>query len=246
MRLIICCLLLSWILPLNLEAQTFEDSQLLNPRVREAKEAKDGSMRALFEQRQLNWAPNKIYLRAFKHERILEVWVQNRVGEPYVKYRDYVFCEFSGELGPKRKQGDEQIPEGFYFINEFNPNSNYYLSLGINYPNPSDRKFADSRKPGGDIFIHGDCVTIGCIPLTDDKIMELYWLSVKVRSNGQELIPVHIFPYKFDRSSPYAASSVGYSIKQFWENLRAGYDYFNTYKQPPFVHINNDGTYDFF
>ena len=71
----------------------------------------------------------------------------------------------SGTMGPKRLQGDYQVPEGFYYINEFNPNSNYHLHLGLNYPNASDKILSDSLRPGGDIYIHGSCVSIGCIPL---------------------------------------------------------------------------------
>ena len=83
----------------------------------------------------------------------------------------------SGTTGPKRLQGDFQVPEGFYHINEFNPNSNYHLSMGLNYPNSSDRILSDSLRPGGEIYIHGSCVSVGCIPLNDDEIEELYLIA---------------------------------------------------------------------
>lgn len=100
--------------------------------------------------------------------------------------KDYQICSLSGELGPKRQQGDLQVPEGFYWIDRFNPASNFYLSLGINYPNQFDRILGKSGELGGDIFIHGGCVTIGCIPITDDKIKELYLIAVEAKSNGQD------------------------------------------------------------
>lgn len=106
----------------------------------------------------------------------------------------YPFCASSGILGPKRKEGDRQIPEGIYYINHFNPVSNFHLSLGINYPNPSDKILSDPAQPGESFYIHGNCVTIGCIPISDDKIKELYILAVEAYNNGQVKIPVHIFP----------------------------------------------------
>ena len=102
----------------------------------------------------------------------MEVWIKEASKDYYVLLNTYDFCTTSGTLGPKRKEGDLQIPEGIYTINHFNPQSNFYLSLGINYPNASDKILSDPVHPGGDIYLHGNCVTIGCIPLTDDKIKE--------------------------------------------------------------------------
>ncbi|WP_368737359.1 murein L,D-transpeptidase family protein, partial [Acinetobacter pittii] len=79
-------------------------------------------------------------------------------------------CALSGVLGPKRKEGDYQVPEGFYYINEFRPNSNYHLALGLNYPNAADIQWSDSLHPGNEIFIHGGCITVGCIPIQDHQI----------------------------------------------------------------------------
>lgn len=226
----------------------FEQAQLNFTRVRTAKNEKDATLRHEFERRALNFAPKNIYLRAFKEEKILEVWVQNEFGQDYVKFRDYSFCKSSGILGPKKKQGDEQVPEGFYYIDEFNPNSKFYLSLGINYPNCSDCIKAQSSNLGGDIYIHGDCVSIGCIAITDENIKELYWLAVKTRENGQTYIPIHIFPYKFDITSPflYEHAKADVALHQFWDNLKDAYYFFSYKRRPPFVHINDDGTYEFF
>ncbi len=135
-----------------------------------------------------------LYIRAFKNEKILEVWIKEKNADQFTLLHTYEFCTSSGSLGPKRRQGDLQIPEGVYHINHFNPESNFYLSLGLNYPNASDKILSDKQHPGSAIYIHGNCVTIGCIPLTDDKIKEVYIMAVEARNGGQEKIPVHIFP----------------------------------------------------
>ncbi len=231
-------------------AQSFETSQLRNSRVSNAKVDKQWTMEQACSRYGMDYNNIvNVYIRAFKQERILELWVQGDFDSDYIKIKEYAFCEMSGYLGPKRKRGDRQIPEGFYFVNKFNPTSNYHLSLGINYPNPSDSKLSVYPNLGGDIFIHGDCITIGCIPLTDDKIKELYLICVKARNNGQSNIPVHIFPNKFDESTPKTAYNGNLNdplLLHFWDNIQEGYYYFERHRRPPLVHINSDGTYEFF
>src|SRR5690606_40100008 len=131
-------------------------------------------------------------------EKIIEVWVKGHNTTTYQLLCRYDCCTTSGTLGPKRREGDLQIPEGVYHINHFNPQSNFHLSLGINYPNASDKILSDPSKPGGAIYIHGNCVTIGCIPITDDKIKELYIMAVEAKNSGQQKIPVYIFPSRLD------------------------------------------------
>ncbi len=188
----------------------------------------------------------QIFIRAFKKERRLELWGKNIEDEKFVLIKKYRFCNFSGKLGPKRKQGDKQIPEGIYYIDRFNPVSNFFLSLGLNYPNKSDLFFADKDSPGGDIFIHGNCVTIGCIPITDDKIKELYVYAVEARNNGQKKIPVHIFPlqmhhHKFKELKNSYSDNI--ELIEFWESLLPVYEYFEENKQLPNVSVNNQGKY---
>ncbi len=110
-----------------------------------------------------------ILLRAYKQESELELWAKNKKDKQYTLLKTYKICASSGTLGPKRKQGDIQVPEGFYVIDRFNPVSNFYLSLGVSYPNASDKILGVKGALGGDIFIHGNCVTIGCLPISDDK-----------------------------------------------------------------------------
>ncbi|TND07151.1 MAG: hypothetical protein FD123_3296 [Bacteroidetes bacterium] len=188
-----------------------------------------------------------ICIRAFKKEGQLEVWVKSFGSAAYQLYTTYEICQGSGVLGPKRCQGDGQVPEGFYTVNIFNPYSSYYLSLGVSYPNASDRFFACKRDPGGAIMIHGSCVTIGCIPLTDDKIKELYVLAVEAKNNGQQHIPIHIFPARLS-SSGLAGLLADESYKEhhaFWKNLKSGYDYFEEKKIAPKVTIDAKGVYSF-
>jgi hypothetical protein len=144
-------------------------------------------------------------------------------------------------------EGDYQVPEGFYYINEFNPRSQYYLSLGINYPNISDRVLSDSLRPGSAIYIHGSCVTVGCIPILDEQIDELYILAAHAKNLGQDYIPVHIFPIRYN-----VPKSLNYlnnlakddpSLKKFADRLEDAFDYFEKYKQLPVVLINDKGDY---
>src|SRR5258708_2412399 len=134
------------------------------PRVRAARAHVGESVRALFASQQAAWPPRALLLRAFKLDGELELWAEPRRGAGYVKLKTWRICARSGGIGPKRREGDGQVPEGFYRISGLNPWSSYHLSLRVDYPNHSDRVLG--RRPlGGDIFIHGKCVTIGCLPL---------------------------------------------------------------------------------
>jgi murein L,D-transpeptidase YafK len=189
-----------------------------------------------------------ILIVAYKAEKQLEIFAKTKNQTSYKLIADYRICASSGNLGPKRKSGDNQVPEGFYKIDRFNPASNFYLSLGINYPNQSDRKKSTASNLGGDIFIHGSCVTIGCLPMTDDKIKEIYLYAVYARNNGQSDIPVYIFPFRMtDRNfrtyrNRYARNS---EMIDFWTNLKAGYDKFAAEKQELKVTVDNSGNYQF-
>ena len=165
---------------------SFVDFQRTLPRPSDAMKRKEDTLQKQFEAKGLSWPAKYVYIRSFKYDGQLEVWVKNERKDPYKLFKTYRICALAGTLGPKRIAGDYQVPEGFYYINEFNPNSNYYLSLGINYPNQSDRILSDSLRPGGDIYIHGSCVTVGCIPVTDQQIDEIYILATYAKANGQD------------------------------------------------------------
>ena len=219
---------------------SFLSQQKKYPRVRTALAEKETLINKELESLQIPNTDIDIYIRIFKMERILQLWVKKTTVDTFALLANYDFCTSSGDLGPKRRQGDLQIPEGFYYIDRFNPNSIFYLSLGINYPNASDRIF-NNANPGGDIFIHGNCVTLGCVPITDDKIKELYLYAVYAKNAGQKKIPVHIFPYRFNdqNSSRKVRQNISYSVfSEFWNNLKEGYDWFEKGHRLPKIMID--------
>lgn len=226
----------------------FKSEQMKNQRVREAYAEKEEGVKELLLKNQLAGDKLNIFIRIFKREQVIELWGKNRGDEKFIHLKDYSICRSSGNLGPKRKQGDGQVPEGFYSIIRFNPNSNFYLSLQINYPNAADKILGDPAEPGGDIFIHGNCVTIGCIPITNEWIRELYVFAVEARNNGQAEIPVHIFPAKMD-SNTFAAikarSGNNKILEEFWDNLKTGYEYFEYSGKLPAINILADGKYHY-
>jgi len=201
-------------------------------------------MLALLDAKNIERNNHQLYLRAFKAEKKLELWAKNKSDNSFELLKTYSICSSSGGPGPKRRQGDFQVPEGYYHINIFNPHSNFYLSLGINYPNKSDRILSDKNTPGGDIYIHGSCVTIGCIPITDPEIKELYILCVEAKNNGQLRIPVTIFPAHMN-SRVYERLAEEYQgnpdIINLWTDLEAGYDIFNKTKQLPEIEFLSNG-----
>ena len=226
--------------------QSFKEDQKDYPRVRKAYVDKGSSVRELCETHNLEIASLSIYLRAFKEEETLELWGKDDDSKKFVLLEEYPFCSSSGSIGPKRKQGDYQIPEGFYHIDRFNPSSSFYLSLGINYPNRSDRILGDPSNPGGDIFIHGSCVTIGCIPITDPLIKELYVFAIEASNNGQRRIPVTIFPARLT-ADKYTELKRTHASKEdwilLWTALRTAYDFFDKNQQLPGITVRSDGQY---
>jgi murein L,D-transpeptidase YafK len=165
-----------------------------------------------------------LFITAYKNEGKLELWLKTP-SQPHAKlFKTYDFCKHSGTLGPKVVEGDGQTPEGLYKINAFNPESSFHLSLGIDYPNQVDLvRTGKGRKPGNDIYIHGNCVTVGCIPLTDEKIKEVYVLAVEAKNNGQKEIPVYIFPFKMTDSNLKKYSKDFPQELKFWQSLQIGY-----------------------
>ncbi len=227
----------------------FIDFQRTLPRPGDALKRKEDTLQRQFKTKGLDWPARHIYVRSFKYDSQLEVWVKNDRKEQYKLFKTYRVCALAGSLGPKRMQGDYQVPEGFYYINEFNARSNYYLSLGLNYPNASDKILSDLAQPGGDIYIHGSCVTVGCIPITDQQIDELYILAAHAKNAGQDFIPVHIFPIRYNnkKSVDYLAqlTKTDAGLKIFSERLESVYDHFEITRQLPVIMTNNKGDYVF-
>lgn len=154
-----------------------------------------------FQRAGLDDFPSRIILLAFKEEQILQVYAKTDSDVKFIK--EYPFTANSGKLGPKLKEGDRQIPEGIYQIEYLNPNSSYYLSLKVSYPNEFDKaktSFASVAEMGGDIFIHGKSMTIGCIPIGDEAIEEVFLMAQKAFNHP---IKVIISPRDFRITDAY-------------------------------------------
>ena len=238
---LVFCLLFSAV-----SAGAFQEQQFRQSRVRAAAAAKGAAVEAAFRAAGVAWPPREIYLRGFKMEQELELWARGSRSEAFRRVAAYPVCASSGRPGPKRRQGDMQVPEGCYRINIFNPWSRFHLSLGIDYPNLADRRREGPGDLGGEIFIHGGCATIGCLPLTDDGIEEVYLAAVAAADAGQDAIPVHLFPLRFTNVLfPALAADNAFdpSLVPFWQDLRAVYDHFERTRRLPRVSIDPAGRY---
>lgn len=232
------------IIILMLQLNSFKATQLKNSRVKVAYDEKENTVKEYFSKKGLSYDGFNLFIRAFKQEEKLEVWIKDKNKDAYSLLVVYDFCSSSGTLGPKRKEGDLQIPEGFYQLNHFNPQSNFYLSLGVSYPNASDKILSDHQHPGGAIYIHGNCVTIGCIPITDNKIKELYVLAVEARNNGQLTIPIHIFPAHLNNAGlKNLKVEHGSEHEKFWDNLKPIYEDFEETKKLKKITVGKSGLY---
>jgi len=209
--------------------------------------AREDALQKEFKAKGLEWPARYVFMRSFKYDGQLEIWVKSEAKEKYKLFKTYKVCLQSGAMGPKRIQGDYQVPEGFYYINEFNPNSAYHLALGLNYPNASDKILSDPLRPGNGIYIHGSCVSVGCIPVTDQDIEEIYIIASAARASGEDFIPVHIFPVQYNRKKSlefynnYVRNNP--SLQQFGLQLRAAYDKFEATKEVPIVLVDGKGDY---
>jgi len=208
---------------------------------------KEDTLQKEFESKGLQWPAKYVYIRSFKYDAQLEVWVKNAAKEKYKLFKTYKVCMQSGTMGPKRLQGDYQVPEGFYYINEFNAHSNYHLALGLNYPNASDRILSDSLHPGNAIYIHGSCVSVGCIPVTDEDIEEIFLIAGYAKANGEDFIPVHVFPFRYSskKSLEYFKQTAknNPSLQKFAMELKDAYDKFEDTHEVPIVLIDRKGDY---
>ena len=173
------------------------------------------------------------FIRIFKKEEVLEVWLQKDSGE-YALFLDYPICIYSGELGPKTREGDKQSPEGFYTVGReaMNPNSQYHLSFNLGYPNAYDRAHGYS---GSMLMVHGKCVSIGCYAMGDRQIEEIYTLVGSALQRGQPYVRVHAFPFRMTDAN--LATYSEHRWYDFWRMLKPGYDYFERYHQPPEIDV---------
>lgn len=247
-KVIKLALLVSVIFSLSFQSSddTFKKSQTKYKRVKTAYDKKWENLQKLLKEKGVESQNFELHLRGFKQEKQLEVWARSKGATKYELVKTIPICASSGGLGPKRKQGDGQVPEGFYEVSWFNPMSDYHLGLKINYPNSSDRIKATGKDPGGDIMIHGNCVTIGCIPLENEPIEELYVLCVesknKKHSVGVSIYPCQLTKQKLDAlNTTYASDS---EKIQFWASLKKVYQFFEDNKYMPKIKVSKEGNYE--
>lgn len=168
-------------------------------------------------------------IRIFKQEKTLEVWKRTSAGQ-FKMFKSYEICTFSGDLGPKIKEGDRQSPEGFYTITPglMNPKSNYYLAFNTGFPNKFDRVHG---RTGSDLMVHGDCSSRGCYAMTDEGIAEIYALARETFKGGNPSFQLQIFPFKM--SAANLAKQASSKHLAFWKDIKEGYDLFELTKSPP-------------
>lgn len=171
-------------------------------------------------------------LRVIKSERKLEVWL--RKGPRFERFRSYAICSFSGDLGPKQREGDLQAPEGFYSVSrrQLHPGSAYHLAMNVGYPNAYDRAHG---RTGSAIMVHGSCVSIGCFAMTDAGIEEIYALVEDALVGGQRAVPLHIFPFRMTPGALAARGDV--PERAFWAELEPGWQAFERTRRPPRVRV---------
>jgi murein L,D-transpeptidase YafK len=174
-----------------------------------------------------------VFVRIFKEESELEIWKQRDDGRFY-HFKTYPICNWSGEVGPKQSYGDRQAPEGFYTITPalMNPNSKYYLSFNLGYPNAYDRAWG---RTGDSVMVHGSCRSAGCYAMTDALMEEIYGLTREALKAGQPSFQLHAYPFRMTEARMAREKSNKWYA--YWKTLKQGYDYFEKYRIPPSIAV---------
>jgi murein L,D-transpeptidase YafK len=192
------------------------------------------SSATLNEMAKIDTTPSSpMLIRTYKQEAELEIWKMKSDGQ-YALLKTYPICRWSGQLGPKKTEGDMQVPEGFYAIapGQMNPNSHYYLAFNVGYPNAYDRAYGRS---GGNVMVHGVCSSAGCFSMTDKQVNDIYAIARDALRGGQREIQLQSYPF---RMTP--ANMAKYRLDPniaFWKELRNGSDHFEVTKTEPSVVI---------
>jgi murein L,D-transpeptidase YafK len=194
------------------------------------------SSATLSEMAKIDTAPSSpVVIRAYKKEAELEIWKMSSDGH-YALLKTYPMCRWSGQLGPKKREGDMQVPEGFYTIapGQMNPNSHYYLSFNVGYPNAYDRALG---RNGGNVMVHGVCSSAGCFSMTDEQIDDIYAIARDAFRGGQREIQLQSYPFHMT-----AENMAKYRLDpniDFWKEIKNGSDHFEVTKQEPPVIVCN-------
>jgi murein L,D-transpeptidase YafK len=190
------------------------------------------SSATLAEMEKLDTTPSSpTVIRTYKKEAELEIWKMRSNGE-YALLKTYPMCRWSGQLGPKKREGDMQVPEGFYSIapGQMNPNSHYYLAFNIGYPNAYDRAYG---RTGGNVMVHGVCSSAGCFSMTDEQVADIYAIARDSFAGGQREIQLQSYPFHMTAEN-MAKFRLDPNIA-FWKNLKDGSDHFEVTKNEPSV-----------
>jgi len=226
---------------------SFREKQMNFTRVREAYGAKEKIVDKMLAGHSISRNTLRIYLRVFKSEKKVELWAKNTTDSVFVLVKEFSICDLSGSDGPKRRSHNLQVPEGFYHISKLNPYSKYYLSMEINYPNASDSIRGVRGRLGNEIYIHGSCISSGCLAMTDDKIKELFVYCIEAYNSGQEEINLTMFPSQLNDAN-YSRLKSRYGKDRdktsLWADLKKSYDLFNRTKMQPKVKFLKDGTHE--
>jgi murein L,D-transpeptidase YafK len=180
-----------------------------------------------------------VFMRIFKLESQLELWVEK--DGRFIHFATYPICLWSGRLGPKLKEGDQQAPEGFYTVGreQLNPASRWHRAFNLGFPNLFDQ---EKGRTGSFVMIHGGCSSIGCYAMTNRVVGELWRMVTAALDNGQTRVPVHIFPFRLTAANLKVRKA--YAWSDFWLNLKKGHDMFEKTRVPPVVSVCN-GRYVF-
>lgn len=172
-------------------------------------------------------------IRVYKQSSELEVWKRTNTGR-YALLKTYPICKWSGELGPKVKEGDYQSPEGFYDVTPglMNPKSNYFLSFNVGFPNKFDQAWG---RNGTYLMVHGDCKSVGCYAMTDEGIKEIYAMARETFKGGNRSFQLQLLPFRMNEANLVANAASPHV--PFWRNLKEGTDLFEATLQPPAVDV---------
>jgi murein L,D-transpeptidase YafK len=221
--LLLCATLVSALLSPGRAAWAAGDRATRWPRAVLSRRA---ALPAIFREAGLGYPAAHVVIRVLKRERSLELWASGD-RKRYRLVKSYPVCAASGTLGPKRRLGDLQVPEGFYQVTSLNPWSRYHVALVLDYPNRADRIRAGAHDPGNSILIHGKCVSIGCVALEDDDAAELFLAAHDAYRRGKQRIAVQIFPARLDEAGmarlrrEHAARP---ELLAFWSSLQPAFE----------------------
>ena len=216
----------------ELEPEVYRNGHL---RFEEIKNRLTPHLKAALEKQKLKLG-SPVFLRSFKEERILELWMFDPEVDHYRHAQTWSIAGMSGGLGPKLEEGDKQSPEGFYQVslNQFLPSSTNHLAFNVGYPNAFDRNHG---RTGSFIMVHGKKGSVGCLAMTDAYIEEIYTIChAALESGQQDAFQIQMLPFRLteDKLANYSE----HKWQSFWRKLKPGYDHFEIHRMPPKVSIS--------